>query len=130
MESRLLERTTEDSDNYTAIAVRVDSEMAPNADDSLSSSLKKSRFAIKTRLARLGLLGVLLIALEIPALHSWNDFKALERKVRDLTEERDALWTGMLREKNRLEDSQNQLQNPQKVSTTVATGSSVGSDKK
>jgi serine/threonine protein phosphatase PrpC len=130
MESRLLERTTEDSDNYTAIAVRVDSEMAPNADDSLSSSLKKSRFAIKTRLARLGLLGVLLIALEIPALHSWNDFKALERKVRDLTEERDALWTGMLREKNRLEDSQNQLQNRQKVSTTVATGSSVGSDKK
>ncbi len=111
MESRLLERSTESSDNYTAIAVRFDSDEAPAppASDSSLSFGEKLLSPKTARLARFGLFGILLIAIEFPILQEWNRLHALEQKVLDLTGEKQSLAGGFRNQQQRLQELQTQL---------------------
>jgi PPM family protein phosphatase len=93
MEGRLLERATESNDNYTAIAIRFDSEGVAEAPGVASpvSANGKSRVVNRLRLMRIGLAGIGLIVLEILLLQTWEKQYELERRGQDLTGERNVL---------------------------------------
>jgi serine/threonine protein phosphatase PrpC len=94
MEDRLLERVTENNDNYTTIAVKFDSQTAPlsPADPASSLQLGEEPNAARTvRRAWIVVIGLLLIALEIPILFLRNRLYLVERQVEDVTAERDSL---------------------------------------
>jgi PPM family protein phosphatase len=94
METRLLERTTEDSDNYTAVAVFFDSESAavapvpePMEDRDMNASFARS---LATRAV---LAGIMLIALVGAALGVWNWL--LIRQVKQLTDKENQQLTNL-----------------------------------
>ena len=114
MEDRLLERSTASNDNYTAIAVRFDSETAPVApagSESPGSPVWKPPSPRMARLARIGLFGILLIALEFPILQALDKLFALRQQAADLpgATERDNLIKDLRTQQQRLDDLQNQL---------------------
>jgi PPM family protein phosphatase len=94
METRLLERTTEDSDNYTAMAVFFDSESAavapvpePMEDRDMNASFARS---LATRAV---LAGIMLIALVGAALGVWNWL--LIRQVKQVTDKENQQLTNL-----------------------------------
>jgi len=115
MEDRLLERSTESSDNYTAIAVKFDSETAPVARAEASGSSQGKASPAKTaRLARIVFLVILLIAMGISTLLVRNKLHSLEQQVDDLTKQKDDLTGQKDRLTNDLNAQQQKLENLQK----------------
>jgi serine/threonine protein phosphatase PrpC len=111
MEDRLLERVTENNDNYTAIAVKFDSQTAPMPPADPASSPQSGGEPNSARTARLAwivAIGLLLIALEIPVLFLWNRHYLLERQVEDVTAERDSLSRDAQALEQSLHDVRNQ----------------------
>ena len=116
MEGRLLERATDSSDNYTAIAVRFDPDTAASASPgsvSASSSGSKLSPANVARLARICVAGLLLVAIELPILQVGESLYLLEHQVGNLKGERDVLEQVLQRQQHRLEDLQHQLRDAQ-----------------
>jgi len=118
MEDRLLERSTATSDNYTAIAVSFDSEtapVAPTGSDSPGSSAWKPPSRKIARLARIGLFGILLIAIEFPILQGWEWLCALQQQAGDFPgeKERDNLIKDLKTQQQKLDDLQNQVRDSQ-----------------
>jgi serine/threonine protein phosphatase PrpC len=116
MEGRLLERATDSSDNYTAIAVRYDPDSAASASPgsvSASSSGSKVSPANVARLARICVAGLLLVAIELPILQVGENLYLLEHQVGNLKGERDVLEQVLQRQQHRLEDLQHQLRDAQ-----------------
>lgn len=114
MENRLLERATENSDNYTAVAVKFDSETAPvlpAGSGSSGSMAWKPSPPKMARLARIVLFGILLIALEFPILQAWDRLYVLEQQAGDLpgTKETDILIKDLKCQQQRLGVMQGQL---------------------
>jgi PPM family protein phosphatase len=73
METRLLERTTEDSDNYTAIAIFFDSESAPEAPARKPMEDRDMNASFARHLATTAVLaGIILLALAGASLGVWN----------------------------------------------------------
>ena len=126
MEDRLLERSTENSDNYTAIAVRSDSEKgSPSSGAQSSGSFwRRSPSAKNARLARVGFFVILLITMEIPVWRMWNRLRALEWQVQRLTEEKEKLVNEESVRQQKLEDLQKQLQGGQNKGGSGAGGAS------
>jgi len=120
MEGRLLERSTESSDNYTAIAVRFDSETAPlpPGSESSRSSAWKPFPAKMARLVRISLVGILLIALEFPILQVCDRLYAIRQQAGDLTGASE--WGNLIKDLKsqqlRLDDLQKQLHDAQSKS--------------
>jgi PPM family protein phosphatase len=118
MEQRLLERATDDSDNYTAVAAHFVSE-SPSPVASLPGAKLKVGAANGARLLRLGLIGVLLIVFEIFALQSWKRSYSLEQQVQQiqqLKEENQALVIAARNWQQKLKESQNQVGSAQNTS--------------
>lgn len=119
MEGRLLERATDDSDNYTAIAVRFDSETSSLAGAGpSSSSLRNAAPLSRGRLARMGLFGILLIAIEVLGLQAWDTYSALDQQVKDLVADNQTLSRIVKTQQQRLDDLQKRARD--------AGGSSTG----
>jgi len=125
MEGRLLERATDSSDNYTAIAVRFDPDSAGSASPgsvSASSSGSKLSPANVARLARICVAGLLLVAVELPMLQVGESVYLLEHQVGNLKGERDVLEQVLQRQQHRLEDLQHQLRDAQGKKGGTRTG--------
>lgn len=85
MEHRLLERAPQDNDNYTAIAVKFESERSSMLRNSGSSSPRaETTLFDMTTLLRLGIIAILLISMGILGLRVWGKLNALQRQVDDL----------------------------------------------
>jgi serine/threonine protein phosphatase PrpC len=107
MEGRLLERATDSDDNYTAIAIRVDSEPAQvSADATLVSAQRKQHSTNRLRLARIVGLAVLLIAVSLLIAGAWTRLRSLENQVQEVTNEKNNL-------QKELSDKQLELENEQ-----------------
>ena len=90
MEARLLERTTEDSDNYSAISVFFDSEAAPEAPASKPMEGREMNIGFGRNLGRMIVIAtILLIALAAAALGIWD--WVLIRQVRQAAQQRQDL---------------------------------------
>jgi uncharacterized protein YlxW (UPF0749 family) len=72
--------------------------------------------AKKARLARIGLIGILLICLELLILQAWKHSYALEHQHADLTEEKDTLARAMTAQQQRLNELESQLRSLEKLS--------------
>ncbi len=122
MEGRLLERTTEDSDNYTAIAVRFEVEVSGGVSGGKSNvRAAKADGVDRARLARLGILGMLAIGIELVGLGAWDKGYALERQARDLADEQNALTASMKIQRQKAMDEEK---------VAIPVGSSTGAPRR
>jgi serine/threonine protein phosphatase PrpC len=119
MEDRLLERATENNDNYTAIAVKFDSPTAPlpPEDPASSTPFEEPDPARTARLAWIVALGLLLIALEIPLLSLGERLYLLERQVEDVSEESNRSASEVMALGRTLHDLRNQRHDSKSKST-------------